>query len=107
MQHSTSTTLQTDAMQLPNYQVGSSYSSEVVIITTRGVRANGIEGLMKNDLAPVPVKVKAAALQELMKQPWLTANDKYGMPKTLDAAGISELLAEGLEKWYCKVRFIS
>ncbi len=36
-----------------------------------------------------------------MRQEWLTADEGYGMPKTLSAEAIRALLTEGLEKYYC------
>ncbi len=81
---------------------GSSYSTERTIITTRGVRGGDIDGLLKNDLSPVPIKLEVVALQELMVQEWLNANKEYNMPETLDAAGIKALLTKGLDNWYCQ-----
>ena len=80
---------------------GYSTSEEQTIITTRGVRTGDLNGLITNDLSPVPVKVHVAAIQDLMKQDWLNENKDYNMPKTLNAQKIKDLLTKGLEKWYC------
>ena len=72
-----------------------------VLISAKGSHSLSLADFHAEDSDIMPVRIKVAAVQELINEDYLSQNEEYGFERSLDAKAINGILEEGVGKWYC------